>query len=201
MSLGGDIIQEANQRGVVLTRLHARYTKDDLEEDLIFKKADPIVGGRGTPSGENPKMAEEGSKPGSYNNFQGRYIMLNYWEGKIECENPQRGVWGGPPNGGQQTRAASDIAFAPRGKFELPEAFAQEKIPGLKLEGSKPEPRKTEAKAEGDKPAAKAEQKTAEKKQKKKSNCASAGTPDVPASPLALLLLGLIGLMRRRARD
>ena len=201
MSLGGDIIQEANQRGVVLTRLHARYTKDDLEEDLIFKKADPIVGGRGTPSGENPKMAEEGSKPGSYNNFQGRYIMLNYWEGKIECENPQRGVWGGPPNGGQKTRAASDIAFAPRGKFELPEAFAQEKIPGLKLEGSKPEPRKTAAKAEGDKPSTKAEQKTAEKKQKKKSNCASAGTPDVPASPLALLLLGLIGLMRRRARD
>ena len=104
MSLGGDIIQEANQRGVVLTRLHARYTKDDLEEDLIFKKADPIVGGRGTPSGENPKMAEEGSKPGSYNNFQGRYIMLNEWTGDVKCRNPKYGVWGGS---GPQASAVS----------------------------------------------------------------------------------------------
>ena len=203
LSLGGDIIQEATQGGVVLTRLHARYTKDDLEEDLVFKMADPIVGGRGTPHGENPKMAEEGAKPGSYNNFQGRYIMLNRWEGKVECENPRRGIWGGPPNGGQQTRAASDIAFAPRGKFELAKSFAQERVPGLALEVETPSAEKpAEAKTEGEKPAAKADaDKPAEKKEKKKSNCASAGTPDVPASPLALLMLGLLGLLRKRTRD
>src|SRR5436190_15261925 len=30
----------------VLTRLHARYTKDSLGEDLTFPAAPPIVGGR-----------------------------------------------------------------------------------------------------------------------------------------------------------
>jgi MYXO-CTERM domain-containing protein len=203
-----------NTFGWVLTRLHARYTKDDLEEDLVFKMADPIVGGRGTPHGENPKMAEEGAKPGSYNNFQGRYIMLNPWEGEVKCENPRRGVWGGPPNSGNsappKTRAAEDVAFAPRGKFELGKAFAQEKIPGLQLMGGKSEDitvksaekdaPATETTPAETSPATSAETTPAAKKEEKKSNCASAGTPDVPASPLALLVLGLLGLIRRRRR-
>ena len=210
--------------GWVLTRLHARYTKDDLGEDLVFKKADPIVGGRGTPSGLNPVMSEEGSKSGSYNNFQGRYIMLNPWEGKIECENPRRGIWGGPPNMGKSakptTRAAENTAFAPRGKFELEKAFAQEKIPGLQLMGGKPEDITTPS---GDKDTANAttpgdatpnatapaetstatsDTKPAEKKKEKKSNCSSVGvgTPSTPAAPLALLALGLLGLLRRQKR-
>ena len=38
----------------------------------------------------------------------------------IKCKNPQRGVWGGPPDGNYQgTLAASKIAFAPRGKLAL----------------------------------------------------------------------------------
>jgi MYXO-CTERM domain-containing protein len=205
--------------GWVLTRLHARYTKDELEEDLVFRKADPIIGGRGTPHGENPKMNEEGAKPGSYNNFQGRYIMLNPWEGEIKCENPRRGVWGGPPGSSKsappKTKAAADTAFVQRGKFELKKAFAQEKIPGLQLMGGKPEDlmvknakedapandttakETTPAETSATTPEA---SKPAEKKEEKKSNCASTGTPDVPASPLALMLLGLIGLMRRRER-
>ena len=205
--------------GWVLTRLHARYTKDELEEDLVFRKADPIIGGRGTPHGENPKMNEEGAKPGSYNNFQGRYIMLNPWEGEIKCENPRRGVWGGPPGSSKsappKTKAAADTAFVQRGKFELKTAFAQEKIPGLQLMGGKPEDlmvknakkdapanettakETTPAETSATTPEA---SKPGEKKEEKKSNCASAGTPDVPASPLALMLLGLIGLMRRRER-
>jgi hypothetical protein len=199
-------LSSVNSRGWVLTRLHARYTKDDLEEDLVFKMADPIVGGRGTPSGENPKMAEEGAKPGGYNNFQGRYIMLNRWEGKVECENPRRGIWGGPPNGGQQTRAASDIAFAPRGKFELPTALAQKQVPGLELEGA---PDKTPAEAAPEtttpsppleKPAADTSSASTPAKKKpasKSSNCATApATPsDLPLE--GLLLFGVFGLLRR----
>ena len=190
--------------GWVLTRLHARYTKDELEEDLVFRKADPIIGGRGTPYGENPKMNEEGAKPGSYNSFQGRYIMLNHWKGKIECESPQRGVWGGPPDGGQQTRAASDIAFAPRGKFELPAAFAQKQIPGLKLEGAPDKaPPKTKVAIETTPPATSdaakttPEAKPAKKPEAKQSNCAT--SPSTPSDlPLeGLLLLGVFGLLRR----
>lgn len=32
--------------GFVLTRLHARYTKEALGEDLVFRAAPPIHGGR-----------------------------------------------------------------------------------------------------------------------------------------------------------
>ena len=199
MTLGGDVIPEA-QWGAVLTRLHARYTKDDLGEDLVFKKADPIVGGRGTPVGLEGKLHETGSKPGSINNFQGRYIMLNPWEGKIECENPTRGVWGGPPNGGKQVRPAEDVAFAPRGKFELAKSFAQEEVPGLELKGSAPAPVKPTEAASDKKPTEAADAKPAEKKKEKKSNCSSvgAGAPMAPATPLAMLALGLLGLIRRR---
>ena len=31
---------------IVLTRLHARYDAKTLTEDLVFKAADPVVGGR-----------------------------------------------------------------------------------------------------------------------------------------------------------
>ena len=30
------------------------------------------------------------------NNFQGRYAIRHPWVGPIDCENPQRGRWGGP---------------------------------------------------------------------------------------------------------
>jgi hypothetical protein len=37
-------MQDKNPWGFVLTRLHARYTKDNLGEDLVFKAAPPIYG-------------------------------------------------------------------------------------------------------------------------------------------------------------
>ena len=207
-------------RGWVLTRLHARYTKDDLGEDLVFKKADPIVGGRGTPVGLEGKMNETGSKPGSYNNFQGRYIMLNPWKGKIECENPNRGIWGGPPNTGDAqkptTRAAENTAFAPRGKFDLPTAFAQQELPGLKLVGSpdKAPPESAGSKPTTETPPTQAEQPSSrtapetsnettppKAKKPKSSSCSTAGEHS-PALPLeGLLLFGVFGLLRRRSKN
>ena len=84
--------------GFVLTRLHYRYEKDDLGEDLVFRAAGPIVGGRGMPD-QNGDLQERRAQASSFNNFQGRYVILHRWEGPIECENPVRGTWGGPPNG------------------------------------------------------------------------------------------------------
>ncbi|HWN80526.1 MAG TPA: hypothetical protein VNM87_00380, partial [Candidatus Udaeobacter sp.] len=59
----------------------------------------------------------------SYNNFQARYAVRHPWTGKIYCHDPIRGRWGGPPAGQQQIAAgpvaATDLAFAPRGKIEL----------------------------------------------------------------------------------
>jgi len=105
--------------GFVVTRLHARYSKDALGEDLVFRAAPPIIGGREVRSGPNGSL-EHGAAASSTNNFQGRYAIRHPWAGPIACKNPQRGIWGGPPNGGMPTASpATNIAFAPRGKVQL----------------------------------------------------------------------------------
>ena len=66
-------------------------------------------------------MVEYGANPSEQNFFQARYAMRHWWTGGIKCQNPQRGVWGGPPDGSDpgQTIGASKIAFAPRGRMQL----------------------------------------------------------------------------------
>ena len=107
--------------GMVLTRLHARYGKDSMGEDLVFTKAEPIVGGRETLT-QNGEL-ERGAQKSSFNNFQARYAIRHPWKGPIACDNPRRGVWGAPPAGeatkGPETRAARDLAFAPREGIQL----------------------------------------------------------------------------------
>jgi MYXO-CTERM domain-containing protein len=103
--------------GFTLTRLHARYSKENLGADLVFKAAPPIVGGREF-MGENGKL-ERGSRSDGYNNFQGRYAVRHPWTGAIACEHPRRGIWGGPPSGvavagGTGPQAARGVAFAKR---------------------------------------------------------------------------------------
>jgi hypothetical protein len=82
--------------GFTLTRLHYRYTRETLGEDLVFRAAPPVVGGRGMPD-PNGNM-EQAVQPSSSNNFQGRYAMLHPWTGPVACASPQRGQWGGPPD-------------------------------------------------------------------------------------------------------
>jgi hypothetical protein len=101
----------------VLTRLHARYGRD-LSDDLVFRAAPPIAGGR--EHSVRGAQLEEGAQPSSVNNFQGRYAIRHRWTGPIACATPRRGVWGGPPNGGiKPPQAALNLAFAPRGKVQL----------------------------------------------------------------------------------
>lgn len=101
----------------VLTRLHARYGKD-LKDDLVFRAAPPIVGGREVARAEG--KLEEGAQASSVNNFQGRYIIRHRWTGPVRCANPRRGVWGGPPDGGRPPpQAALKLAFVPRGTVKL----------------------------------------------------------------------------------
>ena len=117
--LGGDVITPAEQDpysdipgvvprrrppprwqpyGFVLTRLHYRYDKDGLDEDLVFRAAGPIVGGRGMPD-QRGELGERRAQASSINNFQGRYVILHRWESELTCDNPQRGTWGGPSRG------------------------------------------------------------------------------------------------------
>jgi len=98
-----------------LTRLHARYDRNALGEDLVFRAAPPIRGGNGVPDPAG-KM-EPGAISSGNNNFQGRYVILHPWEGPVECKEPRRGIWGGPVNqvAGGPPLVANNTAFAPRG--------------------------------------------------------------------------------------
>ncbi|MGZ5970469.1 MAG: DUF2330 domain-containing protein [Polyangiales bacterium] len=109
--------------GMVLTRLHARYDAQTLTEDLVFKAADAVVGGREFVIGDHGEL-EKGAKadPGGQNNFQGRYAIRHQWTGPITCSKPKRGVWGGPPagvNGSTGPVPATNLAAAPRGAIKL----------------------------------------------------------------------------------
>jgi hypothetical protein len=106
----------------VLTRLHARYGKD-IADDLVFRAAAPIVGGRELVVSAG--KLEEGAKPSSVNNFQGRYAIRHRWTGAVACANPRRGIWGGPPDGSpSRPEAALNLAFAPRGEVKLASVIA-----------------------------------------------------------------------------
>ncbi|GAB4567768.1 MAG: hypothetical protein Tsb0020_20580 [Haliangiales bacterium] len=115
--------------GFVLTRLHARYGKGALGDDLVFEVAPAIAGGREF-LGSDGKL-EEGAVSAGRNNFQGRYAIRHAWTGAVDCENPRRGIWGGPPGGGQPpTKPALELATAPRGKARLA-SFVNGSVPGL----------------------------------------------------------------------
>jgi MYXO-CTERM domain-containing protein len=130
---------EGNGYDFVLTRLHARYGKD-IKDDLVFKAAEPIVGGREHVIDEATGKLEQGAQKDSMNNFQGRYAIRHEWTGPISCMNPHRGVWGGPPRGAEQASSdptpALDLAFAPRGQVKLAEAVTRD-IPELDVKAKK----------------------------------------------------------------
>jgi len=114
-TLGADVLTDGSDEeirsgfrsGWVITRLHARYGKDELGKDLVFEKAPPIVGGR--ERYDDKGNLERGAQPGDINNFQGRYIIRHHWDKPVLCADPEYGRWGGNPNGdgsGPSTRTA-----------------------------------------------------------------------------------------------
>ena len=116
-----------NMMDLVLTRLHARYGTD-ITNDLVFKQASPIVGGREFMTDGATRKLEEGARPDSINNFQGRYAIRHEWTGPIICAQPMRHRWGGPP--GDQpappTQAATNLAFQPRNEIALPQVVLRD---------------------------------------------------------------------------
>jgi len=143
-TLGADVLTATpatpgGMSSFVLTRLHARYSKGGLKDDLVFKKASPIVGGRERMRGNK---LEYGAAPASVNNFQGRYIIRHKWQGKIACNKPHRGIWGGPWPTVKRTNKpvpAMDLAFAPRGKVVLASMVEQD-VPELAVKSTAPRP-------------------------------------------------------------
>ena len=119
--LGADVVGGQMQKGAyVLTRLHARYGKKDMKDDLRFREAKAVVGGREIATKDGLEYGARDNKTASESFFQARYAIRYTWTGPMKCKNPQRYVWGGPPDGrATQLIAASNVAYAPRGKLQL----------------------------------------------------------------------------------
>ena len=139
-----------------LTRLHLRYTKESLSDDVVFKAVEPIAGG----IPEQPKAG-----PAKANRFQGRYIMLKpfninqCWRGGGMGGGAFFGTPGGslgapppmpapPPTLGAQgavPKAGGTPPPAPAAKLSKPIAsLLLTDVPelGLKAEGKQPAPKK-----------------------------------------------------------
>jgi TonB family protein len=122
----------------VLTRLHYRYGDQGLARDLVFREAEPIVGGREL-RGPDGRL-EENSRPDSVNNFQARYAIRHPWEDEIACADPVRGRWGGvsrDPGGPSATRTATGLGHAARGNVQLTALLASN-VPVLGISGIAP---------------------------------------------------------------
>jgi hypothetical protein len=121
---------------MTVTRMHTRYNRATLTEDLIFREAPPVMGGREFVTGQNGRL-EQGAQPSTYGNqFQARYAIRHAWTGPVRCEHPHRGRWGGPPNGQTpSTIAARDLAEVPRGRINLASAV-RSPIPRLSRGGA-----------------------------------------------------------------
>lgn len=93
---GAESTPSRSLQGFTLTRLHFRYTKDTLGDDLAFRYADPIGAGAETiaPDGSlGPRRAERRT----LNDFRARYVILHPWEGARACASPRNGRWGHRP--------------------------------------------------------------------------------------------------------
>ena len=107
-TLGADVTQNlgSSNSGYVdytLTRLHYRYGPQSLAEDLVFRAAAPMVGGRGIPdaTGKLDPTVQVGDDAGyGVDTFQGRYVILHPWTNAVTCQAPVHGTWG-DQNGGQ----------------------------------------------------------------------------------------------------
>jgi len=193
--LGGDVLP-GQPSGFVLTRLHYRYTPESLGEDLVFRPAPPVFGGRGTPDAAG-HFAEEGALlEGGMNNFQGRYSILHWWEGPMTCEAPVRGRWGGPPNGGGTTPIAAPSRLnttpPPRGAIPALGVMVEEDIPSLGIVAGRPPSEEHTVTDDGPAPATVAGQ----------GGCASCSIAD-PTGPWGAFGLGFLvaGLLLYRRRN
>lgn len=117
LTLGADVL--GSRRGQTLTRLHYRYTRESLGEDLIFERTGPVVGGRGVPDA-NGRMPDEPELGAGSNAFQGRYAILHPWQGEVKCETPQRGRWGDQQGDTEHSVSRANKNAALRG--EVPRA-------------------------------------------------------------------------------
>ena len=106
-TLGADVINDSGYHtGMTVTRLHTRYSAETLTDDLVFREAPNATGGREVTVDANGGLERGGRVDANGpNNFQARYAIRHPWTGAVQCANPRRGRWGGPPGGQEIGRA------------------------------------------------------------------------------------------------
>ncbi|HEY1087147.1 MAG TPA: DUF2330 domain-containing protein [Archangium sp.] len=126
-SLGADVMPGVKTDAQVakfakeatLTRLHLRYTKDSLTDDLVFKQVDPLHGGV-------PGVAK--TEAAKVNRFQGRYIM---WRKGSACDGLGLGMNNGIVSSGL---AGTNAVMSAKTKLDGPfEALLVTDVPELDL--------------------------------------------------------------------
>ena len=120
-------------QAATITRLHLRYTKDTLTDDLVFKAAAPIAGGI-------PEVMV--TAPAKENRFQGRYIVRKPFD-VSQCNRYGYGgqMQGFIPAGSPLAVAAGAQAVSTKltGSFE---SYLRSDIAELGLK-AQPEPKKS----------------------------------------------------------
>jgi MYXO-CTERM domain-containing protein len=131
-TLGADVI---GAKDFTLTRLHARYPKDGVPDDLVLSAADGVTGGREVRDADGG-LGQDARASNGGNAFQARYVIRHPWDRAIACAKPVRGVWGPAPRAAQQppapAQAAQGLARAPRGKASLEQLVAAD-VPALSV--------------------------------------------------------------------
>ncbi len=118
----------------VLTRLHARYRVTESVQDLVFRQAKPMSGGRELR--DSQLRFERGASLSQANQFQSRYTIRHAWKGPVDCSNPVRGRWGAPPEGttAPAPRAATHLAQATRKGADPTSFYAETSVEAPPLE-------------------------------------------------------------------
>lgn len=130
VTLGADVLYEGLP-GVdprvpyemTVTRLHARYSSTSLSEDLVFREAGPVVGGRENVVDEAGHLESGARHDATVNAFQARYAIRHLWEGSITCTHPVRGRWGDPPEGAAPTTRVALNPGSPTTNRAAPPTF------------------------------------------------------------------------------
>src|SRR5262249_8639537 len=128
------------------------------------------------------------------------------WGGPIDCKEPHRWIWGGPPAGvptptGTAPKPAKDLAFAPRN--EKLAAFVRSEIPelGVKGEGQKVSPVLPNSKAASTTPTSATSVPSGPGEKSTKRGCLGCATTAANADVEgALAMFGLVALVGRRRR-
>lgn len=178
-------LQERNK--YMLSRLHFRYNKNSLTEDLKLAPAPHVKGGTDLPKG--PKgVSDSEVTPADKSRLQTRFNYLEPNIKAINCENPVRWRWGKRPREVMRLRktwVAEDLTRKSRTQI-TPEKVILSPVPALGIKGA-PDEKKAAPKP---------------KQEPEKGSCGcrvvGSSSPQVPRSAMLLVVVAGAAVARRR---